>query len=159
MNRREPTDAERQELRDQLLGVAWTWARRLADLGGDDGPMSPYDGTEDQQRAATLARGRALELLAEAASAAAADDLRYAGQAAAPTAWWTRDDVLAYLAGTGTPITADTWSGYASRGQAPAPARHIGRTPLWDSTRIVAWQAARRGRGWRASTTGQETDS
>jgi len=72
---------------------------------------------------------------------------------------WTREQVLAYLAEAGMPVAADTWSGYVSRGQAPAPARRVGRTPLWDPAEVRAWQAARRGRGWRASTADQEETS
>ncbi|KQC35060.1 hypothetical protein UK82_28530 [Frankia sp. ACN1ag] len=67
---------------------------------------------------------------------------------------WTRDQVLAYLADAGRPLTADTWSGYVTRAQAPAPARRVGRTPMWDPDTVRAWQAARRGRGWRAGSTG-----
>ncbi|WP_152990081.1 AlpA family transcriptional regulator [Frankia sp. ACN1ag] len=166
MDRREPTDGERQELHDDVLGLAWTWARRLADLQPADGPRSVYDGGETEQRAATAARGHALELLAEAATAAAVDDLRHAGEPPVPpapaVAMWTRDQVLAHIAAAGEPISADTWSSYVSRGQAPTPTRHIGRAPVWDSAQVRAWQAARRGRGWRAGIPGlhdQETGS
>lgn len=120
--------------------------------------MSPHDGDGDQQRAATAARGRVLERLAALAGELARDDLRYSGETSAQDVWWTRAEVLAYLDSAGTPLGAETWSGYVSRGQAPAPVRRIGRTPLWDSGAVRAWQAARRGRGWRAGTGGPSRD-
>lgn len=36
-------------------------------------------------------------------------------------------------------IKPDTWSGYVTRGQAPAPARHVGRTPVWDAETVRTW--------------------
>jgi hypothetical protein len=59
----------------------------------------------------------------------------------------TRDQVLAYLAGNGRAIQPGTWSAYVARGQAPAPARKVGRTPLWERADVVAfadgtWRAA-----------------
>ncbi|CUU60852.1 hypothetical protein Ga0074812_14852 [Parafrankia irregularis] len=73
---------------------------------------------------------------------------------------WTRDDVLAYLDSVGAPVGADTWSGYVSRDQAPAPARRIGRTPVWDPAAVRAWHTGRRGRGWRADQpTGTRADN
>ncbi|MFY1599537.1 hypothetical protein [Micromonospora sp. WMMD737] len=68
----------------------------------------------------------------------------------ADNAEWTTEQVLAYLAEQGRPVTAKTWSGYVSRGQAPAPARHISRTPVWDSATIRSWHTGRRGQSWRA---------
>lgn len=44
-------------------------------------------------------------------------------------------------------IEPATWSGYVSRGQAPAPVRHVGRTPLWDRSEVMAWHEGRAGRG------------
>lgn len=51
----------------------------------------------------------------------------------------TRDMVLRYLRAAGRPIAVSTWSGYVARGQAPKPARKVGRTPLWDQADIDAW--------------------
>lgn len=48
----------------------------------------------------------------------------------------TRDMVLRYLREHGRPIAVSTWSAYVARGQAPRPARHVQRTPLWDRTDI-----------------------
>lgn len=62
---------------------------------------------------------------------------------------WTTEQVLAWLAEQGSPVTAKTWSGYVSRGQAPAPARRIGRTPVWNPATIRTWYAGRRGQNWR----------
>ena len=132
MRRREPSRDEQQRMREQLLELGWQWARRLADLGYDDPPWSAYDGDPDQQRTSTAARAGALRHLAAVLAQAVRDDARHAGEPAegGPTAWWTRDDVVAYLADVGAPLAADTWSGYVARGQAPAPGRHLGRTPL-----------------------------
>ncbi|CAI7974353.1 hypothetical protein FRAHR75_1310013 [Frankia sp. Hr75.2] len=155
MGHRDPTRQERDLLREQVLDLAWTWARTLADLADEDKPWSVYDGAQEQQRTSTAARARALELLAAVATEAARDDASFAGEtlsAAGPAPAWTREDVLAYLTEAGAPVGADTWSGYVSRGQAPAPTRRIGRTPVWDPAQVRTWQAARRGRGWRAGS-------
>ncbi|MGW7331221.1 hypothetical protein ACWGIU_22020 [Streptomyces sp. NPDC054840] len=48
----------------------------------------------------------------------------------------TRDMVLRYLREHGRPIAVSTWSAYVARGQAPKPARHVNRTPLWDRADI-----------------------
>lgn len=48
-------------------------------------------------------------------------------------------------------VTADTFSAYVSRGQAPAPSRHIGRTPLWDQAAVRTWVEHRPGKGSRAT--------
>ncbi len=58
----------------------------------------------------------------------------------------TRDDA-AKIAG----VTPDTFSSYVARGQAPAPAKHIGRTPLWDERKVQAWADGRPGRGARGT--------
>jgi len=54
----------------------------------------------------------------------------------------TRDEVAALIS-----IRRNTWSSYVARGQAPAPSRYVGRTPVWTRTAVDAWQASRRGRG------------
>lgn len=37
-------------------------------------------------------------------------------------------------------IQPGTWHSYVSRGQAPAPTRHVGRTPLWDAHTVRTYQ-------------------
>lgn len=59
--------------------------------------------------------------------------------ASADDHYLTRDQVLAYVRERGRPIAVSTWSSYVARSQAPAPARHIRRTPLWDQADIDAW--------------------
>jgi len=63
---------------------------------------------------------------------------------------WTTADVVAYLATKGRKVTAATWYSYVSRGQAPAPKRHVGRTPVWDPEDVREYDRAavrpRRGR-------------
>lgn len=54
-------------------------------------------------------------------------------------------DEAAELAG----ITRMTFSSYVAREQAPAPVRHVGRTPLWDEDEVKNWKASRPGRGDR----------
>lgn len=52
----------------------------------------------------------------------------------------TRSDVVAYLRGHGRDIgTPSTWSGYVTRGDAPPPDRHVGRTPQWRPETIDAY--------------------
>jgi hypothetical protein len=55
---------------------------------------------------------------------------------------WTTDDVLRWLAEQGRPISASTWYAYVSRGQAPAPKRHVGRTPVWDPRAVKRFHEA-----------------
>jgi hypothetical protein len=63
---------------------------------------------------------------------------------------WTTDQVLDYLAeASGKRPSSSTWAAYVARGQAPAAARHIGRTPLWAADEVQRWQATRRGQHWR----------
>jgi hypothetical protein len=64
-----------------------------------------------------------------------------------PGDWWTTDDVLAFLASAGAPITRVTWAAYVSRGQAPAADRMFGRSPAWRPATIREWQASRPRRG------------
>lgn len=58
----------------------------------------------------------------------------------------TRDEAAA-LAG----VKPNTFSGYVARGQAPAPVRHVGRTPLWDEAKITKWASDRPGQGARGT--------
>ena len=44
-------------------------------------------------------------------------------------------------------IDPDTWSAYVSRGRAPTPYMHVGRTPLWDEDDVRDWP--RPGQGTR----------
>lgn len=53
----------------------------------------------------------------------------------------TAEQVLAYLRSRGRHIAPSTWRAYVARGQAPAPARHVGRTPLWDPADVHAFAA------------------
>lgn len=48
-------------------------------------------------------------------------------------------------------VKVETFAGYVTRGQAPAPVRHIARTPLWDEDQVKAWAEARPGRGSRGT--------
>jgi hypothetical protein len=64
-----------------------------------------------------------------------------------PSDWWTTDDVLAFLRAAGAPIGRATWAAYVSRGQAPAPGRMFGRSPVWRPAAVREWQAARPRRG------------
>jgi hypothetical protein len=59
--------------------------------------------------------------------------------AAAQDAGMTHSQVLAYLNTRGRKITASTWRSYVARGQAPAPSRHVERTPLWDLVQVEQW--------------------
>ena len=59
--------------------------------------------------------------------------------------------------------TPDSFSGYVTRGQAPAPVRRVGRTPLWDEDVVTEWAKNRPGhgapgrpRGTRATGQGSE---
>lgn len=38
-----------------------------------------------------------------------------------------------------------TWSGYVTRGTAPAPAYQVERTRLWDAEEVKTWHAQRPG--------------
>lgn len=64
-----------------------------------------------------------------------------------PDDWWTTTDVLAFLKQAGTPVSRATWAAYVSREQAPAPARHFGRSPVWKPADVREWQATRPRRG------------
>ena len=41
-------------------------------------------------------------------------------------------------------IKPATWRAYVTRGQAPQPAQHISRTPLWDRDQVQAWASSRK---------------
>ena len=45
-------------------------------------------------------------------------------------------------------IKPATWRAYVARSQAPPPAQHISRTPLWDRAEVQHW-ADNRKRGTR----------
>lgn len=60
--------------------------------------------------------------------------------------WLTRDEAAELWGG----ITPAGFSSLVSKGLAPPPATHVGRTPMWDSAEIREWAARRPGRGnWR----------
>ena len=44
-------------------------------------------------------------------------------------------------------VEPPTWRAYVKRGQAPAPARRFGRTPVWDAAAVREWQENRPGQG------------
>lgn len=59
---------------------------------------------------------------------------------------WTVQECASYLS-----ITAATWRSYVARGNAaaPRPVRHIGSTPLWSASEVMAWNTSRPGKGGR----------
>jgi hypothetical protein len=61
---------------------------------------------------------------------------------AGPQRELTMRQVLELLRQRGRPITAATWRSYVARGQAPPPARHVERTPLWSVDDIDRWLPA-----------------
>lgn len=72
---------------------------------------------------------------------------------------WTTADVLAYVADRGRRILAGTWHAYVSRGQAPAPVRHVGKTPLWSAADVKRWtEVTGRRQGWRAESAGRPSN-
>lgn len=46
-------------------------------------------------------------------------------------------------------IKTKTWHSYVARGHAPQPARHAGRTPLWDAAQVRTARTQRPGAGTR----------
>ncbi|WP_224274109.1 AlpA family transcriptional regulator [Streptomyces sp. LS1784] len=96
----------------------------------DDSEMDPHDYLEQQARRINPAYsivGAHPRTPVPSYAAGAADD------------GWTRQQVLDYLRAAGRPIAPGTWSSYVARGQAPAPVRRVGRTPLWNPAEIKAW--------------------
>ena len=65
----------------------------------------------------------------------------------------TTAQVIATLRGRGVVIAESTWRSYVSRGQAPAPVRRVGSTPLWDPADVVEWLGSRPGQGARTDLT------
>lgn len=64
------------------------------------------------------------------------------------TAGTYRDSLLTRAeAAASVGVTPATWSGYVSRGFAPAPAEVVGRTPLWDPAVVQRWHTGRPGAG------------
>jgi predicted DNA-binding transcriptional regulator AlpA len=60
---------------------------------------------------------------------------------------WTAQEAADYVG-----VQLRTWHAYTSRGQVPAPVRHVGRTPVWDAAAVREWKENRPGRGgWAAS--------
>lgn len=62
----------------------------------------------------------------------------------------TRDEAAALVG-----VRPNTWSAYVSRGQAPAPVEHVGRTPLWSRSSVERWQKERPGPGRPPKATSQ----
>lgn len=159
---RTPTPQEQTELGIAVEDLAWQWARRL----GATAPR-PFGHNTDPvlDAGAAQATAQALRLIASTAetwSLIHTTTAQGPGPAARPAPGpgeWTREQVLAHLAEAGMPVAPDTWSAYVSRGQAPAPLRRVGRTPVWDPADVRAWQDGRRGRGWRAGTGGRTRDT
>lgn len=56
---------------------------------------------------------------------------------------WTRDQCAQHWE-----ISPSTWSGYVTRGHAPQPYTHVGRTPLWDADTVRGYP--RPGQGSRS---------
>lgn len=48
-------------------------------------------------------------------------------------------------------VSPSTFRSYVARGQAPAPKKHVGTTPVWDERKIRAWVESRPGRGSRST--------
>jgi predicted DNA-binding transcriptional regulator AlpA len=61
-------------------------------------------------------------------------------------------DEAAAIAG----VERKTWTAYVARKQAPAPVRHVGRTPLWDEDEIRSWYAKRPRAGKKPAATGDQ---
>lgn len=63
----------------------------------------------------------------------------------------TSEELLLAEAAVLAGVKPKTWSGYVTRGQAPAPVRRVGRTPLWDADEVRAWVRSRPGQGSRST--------
>jgi hypothetical protein len=85
MRCRDLTEAERAELDREVAELAWRWARRLAELTGDQAPFGPMDpGVPEQRRAAAhLARMYVLTKIGASAQDRADADSFWAIQAGA----------------------------------------------------------------------------
>ncbi len=85
MQRRELTDAERDELDRDVAELAWRWARRITGLPPEQAPFGPADPRipEDDRAAAHLARLYVLAKVRGSADSRADADVFYAGQAGA----------------------------------------------------------------------------
>lgn len=53
-------------------------------------------------------------------------------------------------------VKPPTWRAYVKRGQAPAPLRRFGRTPIWDATTVRQWKEERPGQGRKRPQAAQE---
>ncbi len=74
------TSEETEQCRAELHELAWVWARRLANLGHDDPPFSPYDANlADPDRAAChLAAAAALRQIRQINDSELDSQVRYA---------------------------------------------------------------------------------
>lgn len=61
------------------------------------------------------------------------------------------DELLLAEAAEIAGVRPNTWSSYVARGQAPAPTRRVGRTPLWSEDDVRQWVASRPGQGSRST--------
>ncbi|QHO90283.1 hypothetical protein CWT12_01530 [Actinomyces sp. 432] len=71
-----------------------------------------------------------------------------------PAEEWTASQCAEHIG-----VSPRTWRSYAARGNAgaPAPRRHVGRTPVWDADEVRTWAASRPGRGnWGARPSRQQ---
>lgn len=59
----------------------------------------------------------------------------------------TLPQVLTLLGRFGITVKPSTWRAYVARKEELKPVAHIGRTPLWDMSQIIAWAKTRPGRG------------
>jgi hypothetical protein len=77
--------------------------------------------------------------------------LRHAERAYWAEKWLTRRQVADLVSAlTGRGINPDTWSGYVTRGQAPAPdGRDDTNHPWWSELTVRDWVASRPGQGAR----------
>ncbi len=69
------------------------------------------------------------------------------------------DELLLAEAAELAGVQPKTWSSYVARGQAPKPARHVGRTPLWSAKEVTDWISSRPGQGSRATTRAKKREA
>jgi hypothetical protein len=75
---------EREQLDHDVTDLAWTWARRILELGGDEPPFSEYESMRpEREREVRLAQLAAYELLRTELDSRARDIARLAAAAGA----------------------------------------------------------------------------
>ena len=140
-----------QPMIDRAMGAWPAWGERVATLGREAARHAAggrYLDAADTLTTLTALIAERQHLI----NRAVVDGHLIEQRTSTPERQWTTDQVLQWLADQGRPVARDTWTGYVSRGQAPAPTHRVGRTPVWDPDQIRAWHNARRGQGWRATT-------